>query len=359
LQYLINYCFEIMHKKISVLIIGPSSDYTFGSLLRPLNIWKALSNFRQIYVKYIPIRSISHILVHLRLVVSSEITILSGINPWVSAIVILIRRLLRRKTIVDIHGFAWLEGSILGEHIFKRIILFSSEYLAYRLADTVFTASTWLVKVISQYFKRTREIYVLENSTTYLFEYIVEMLNHIDKDTLRARVEKSLGLQLKGLILLAPLPGIFSANMYALKELMRLGENIEGLILVTGVQCNSLKNIVCLGYVSYVYYVILLLVSDAVILPYPKNAICGGARNKVLEALYLSKPIVSTPTGMMHINAKPGIHYILVEDIKSIKNIKMEYACSTKTLESLRNRHVFKRFKRELLQVVTKHILIR
>jgi len=339
-----------MHKKVSVLIIGPSSDYTFGSLLRPLNIWKVLSDIRQLHVKYIPIRSISHILVHLRMVLSSEITILSGVNPWISAIVILIRRLLRRKTIVDIHGFAWLEESILGERLFKKIISLSSENLAYRLADTMFTASRWLAKVISQYFKRTREIYVIENSTTYLFEYIVERLSYIDKGILRARVERALGLQLKGLILLAPLPGIFSANMYALKELMHLGKNIEGLIVVTGVQCKSLKNIVCLGYVPYVYYVILLLVSDAVILPYPKNAICGGARNKVVEALYLYKPILSTSTGMMHTDAKPKTHYIPLDNINNVKIGDMFE--KLEALETLRSRYSFKRFKKTLLWVL-------
>jgi len=344
-----------MHKKISVLIIGPSADYTAGSLLRPLNIWYALKAIKGFDVSYLPVRSVIDIVVCFWKVLKPNIVILSGVNPWVSALIVLFRHLLKRTIIVDVHGFAWLESTVFGENLAKRVLLLISESLAYKHAHCLVTASTWLAKTINHYFDRAKHVYVIENSTTYLFEQIVERLRNIGISNLRALISELFGLPLDKPIFIAPLPGVFASNYYAFRELLRLGENDNsGYMVVTGFKCNG-ERILCLGYVPYVHYVVLLMIADAVILPYPKNAICGGARNKILEAIYLYKPIISTPTGMMHIDAKPGIHYTPIEDIRSIENIIKHISNrNTKVLETLRERHTFKMFKRTFLQTLAR-----
>jgi len=74
--------------------------------------------------------------------------------------------------------------------------------------------------------------------------------------------------------------------------------------------------IIATGYLNYIDYVFLLLSADTVLLPYPSRAIRGSVRNKVLEAGYAGKPIVSTKYEMLFLEeAKPWIHYIPLEDI--------------------------------------------
>jgi glycosyltransferase involved in cell wall biosynthesis len=90
-----------------------------------------------------------------------------------------------------------------------------------------------------------------------------------------------------------------------------LGKDV--LVVVTGTQ-NAEKiddSILATGYLEYVKYVTLVLSADAIILPYPSNAICGGIRNKVLEAGYAGKLVISTKYGMLFVEgAKPWVHYI-------------------------------------------------
>jgi len=342
-----------MSNKISILIIGPSAGYITGSLLRPLNIWYALEGVN-IDINYLPVRSVVDVILSFRRVAKPSIVILSGVNPWISALTVLFRRLLRKTTIVDLHGFAWFESTILGESAIKRILLLVSEGLAYKLADCLITASKWLSKVVLRYFGRAKCVYIVENSTTYIFERIAKRLRHINTDRLRALIGKLFGMPFNKPIFVAPLPGVFKSNYYAFIELLRLVESgaIDGYVVVTGFKCKPGEKIACLGHIPYVYYVALLMIADVIILPYPKNAICGGARNKVLEALYLGKPIISTPTGMMYVDAKPGIHYIPIEGVEGarVRNILNEK--NYKELESLRSKYIFRKFKRELLRVL-------
>lgn len=59
---------------------------------------------------------------------------------------------------------------------------------------------------------------------------------------------------------------------------------------------------------------IVLAASDVCVLPYPKNAVCGGVRNKALEYFAAGKPVVSTTEGMRGIKeAAPGRDYVLAD----------------------------------------------
>jgi glycosyltransferase involved in cell wall biosynthesis len=56
-----------------------------------------------------------------------------------------------------------------------------------------------------------------------------------------------------------------------------------------------------------------LAVSDVCVLPYPPNAVSGGARNKAYEYFAAKKPVVSTTEGMRGISAVPGRDFLIAD----------------------------------------------
>jgi glycosyltransferase involved in cell wall biosynthesis len=101
----------------------------------------------------------------------------------------------------------------------------------------------------------------------------------------------------------------------------------------------------------------LLLASDAILLPYPNNAICGGIRNKILEAGYCKKAVISTRTGMMHLNAVPNVHYIPIKMRHANHRVELnkeELENIAKSLNELvMNNHSFKVFRRKILRFIS------
>ena len=68
-------------------------------------------------------------------------------------------------------------------------------------------------------------------------------------------------------------------------------------------------------------YIGLVDASDVAIVPFPPEAVCGGARNKVLEFFARGKAVISTREGMRGVeNAKPGEHYIHAETAQEFYN---------------------------------------
>ena len=346
------------HQRFDLLIVGPSADYTFGSLLRSLNIWYAVEKMVLINTKYISIKSISHVLIHIRSLVAADIVIISGVSPWVAAFITILRRLLGKNTIVDIHGFAWYEAlASKCVRITYRIILLISELLAYRSATYVIVASRWLNKILNKYLG-INSAFVLQNTITPIFKRFVKELDQYDANLLRKFVcSKILGLKkYRGYIFVAPLPRVFISNMLALKALLKLIDKIprDVIVVVTGFEDkeNHHEQLIYTGYLTYPRYTALLLSSDAIILPYPSNAICGGVRNKVLEAGYCKKPIVSTRVGMMHIQALPGVHYISI-DIMSEETVQQREKWNLSALklyEVIVQQYSFLEFKRSLFK---------
>jgi glycosyltransferase involved in cell wall biosynthesis len=345
-----------------ITIVGPSADIISGSLLRPINIYYSLNSLRNVSVNYVSIRKTIDLLYQLRYILSSDFIIVSGVNPWISAFLTILGRILRRKVITDFHGFAWLEANIMGtSRFFIRALLLISEKISYKLSQHIITASTWLAKTLSEYFGVRKNISVIENATSYIFEKVVnELAEKYDHETLRKYVCKALLYRndcFKKLLFISPLPSVFKSNILAYKELARLIPQIKEdiIIVITGVKepgiSDPQEKIVLLGYLSYVNYVALLMSSDAVILPYPNNAICGGVRNKILEAGFCRKPIISTKTGMMHVKAIPNIHYIMTDNIKIIQNLDKEKLQNlAKSLNNLiKEGYSFSVFRRMLL----------
>lgn len=324
---------------MKVSLVGPSAENVTGSLLRPLSIYNALSRMESINLSYIPIERVVQILTIIPDIVQSDLMIVSGVAPWVAALIVLLRRLLGEITIIDVHGSAWYESSIMayGNAVY-RLISFFSEYVSYKSPSLIVVASCGLKKILTKYFK-VKKVYTIPNPVNPLFTKIAQALKHGDKKSLRKLIKRRImsGNALVGdiddkLLLVAPLPSIFQANVEALNMLEKVIDDLpESItIIVTGVKRPTLRRgLVYVGYIAYTDYVALMLASNAVILPYPEKAVCGGIRNKVLEAGYCSKLVISTRTGMLYTNARPWIDYIpfsehIIKDLPYyIKNLSI------------------------------------
>jgi glycosyltransferase involved in cell wall biosynthesis len=354
-----------MHK-IAVVVVGPSAETVSGSLLRPANIYRSLKGIRNLAIKYIPVGKLVYFLFYLPLISRTEVRviIISGVNPWISAIVAFWGSILKKKIIMDFHGFAWLEASITESVKWPiKVLLLITEKISYRLSYYITVASKWLFSMLVYYFGNRENNYVIENSVPYMFEHAVNVLMKAYRDAgaLRAYVCRKVLCELScddKLLLVAPLPAVFKSNVLAFEELLKVGRALGGdaLIVVTGIKggASGLRNVIVTGYLSYVDYVALLLSSDGVILPYPSRAICGGARNKVLEAGFCGKPVFSTKAGMMHMEALPNVHYVALERESVIERLK-EGALkeiSVKLNELVKERYSFVCFKRKFLRLL-------
>jgi glycosyltransferase involved in cell wall biosynthesis len=350
--------------KFLVIFVGPSADIISGSLLRPINMYYSLKNLKTLEVNYIPIRKIIDLLLQIHLIFSGNLIIVSGVNPWVSAIVSFLGKVMGKVVVVDFHGFAWLESVVMNSERFPiKLLLLVSERISYKLSRYIITASRWLANALSYYFGNRGNVFVIENSVPYIFEKVInELLRRFNIRLLRRYV---CGRFIRGsdcsdkLLFIAPLPSIFKSNILAYEELLRLEASLgeEAIIIVTGVKDDkalrgSSNKVFPVGYVDYVDYVVLLLVSDGVFLPYPDDAICGGVRNKVLEAGYCKKPIISSKVGMMHLEALPNVHYIPVgsQYLEVNKNILKAVASNLGLL--IQDRYTFSRFKYSFMEML-------
>jgi glycosyltransferase involved in cell wall biosynthesis len=348
----------------SVIIIGPSADTVSGSLLRPINIYYSLKDLKNLEVNYIPIRKIIDLLLQLPLVFSGDLIIVSGVNPWISAIVSFLGKVMGKVVVVDFHGFAWLESVVMNSARFPiKVLLLVSERISYKLSKYIITASRWLANALPYYFGNRGNVFVLENSVPYIFEKVSDEL--LERFNIRFLHRYVCGRFIRGsgcsdkLLFIAPLPLIFKSNMLAYEELLRLEGSLgkEVIIIVTGVKDDkalrgSSNRVFPVRYVDYVDYVVLLLVSDGVFLPYPDNAICGGVRNKVLEAGYCKKPIISSRVGMMHLEALPNVHYIPVSSQYLELNENMLKGVAANLGLLIQERYTFNRFKYSFMEIL-------
>ena len=347
-----------------IIILCPSAEIISGSLLRPLNIFYSLKGFRNLRVKCIPIKRVSDLLLQLWRILHANIIIASGVNPWISAFVAVLGRVLKKKVVVDFHGFAWLEANATNAIGFPMKVLLVSERISYGFSQYVITASKWLADALARYFSKRKGVFVVENAVPYVFEEVAHrLMKKYNPSTLRKYVcEGVLHCSdcFSKLLFIAPLVSVFKSNILAYEELLKLrqflGENV--LIVVTGINRTDVfdipSNIISIGYIGYVDYVALLLSSDGVILPYPSNAICGGVRNKILEAGFCKKPVISTKVGIMHFKALPMVHYISFNSFnalleETVHNVKEWELVAQKLHEIVVQQHSFSLFKHSFL----------
>jgi len=350
---------------ILIAIIGPSAEVVSGSLLRPINIYYSLKGFKSIRASYIPTRKILDLLSQLRRIQHTDIIIMSGVNPWTSASIAVLGKILRKKVVADFHGFAWLEVNMTDATGFLiKVLLLVSEKISYKLSQYVVAASEWLANVLTYYFGKRKGVIVVENAVSCIFEEVAhKLMESYDLSRLRKYVcGKVLHRDdcLNKLWFIAPLPPVFKSNILAYEELLKLrgllNENM--VVIVTGIKranvFNVSSSIIPIGYVGYVDYVALLLSSDGVILPYPSNAICGGVRNKVLEAGFFKKTVISTKVGMMHCKTSPLVHYIPISTVlgKKVYCVKRWALAAQKLHEIILQQHTFSSFKQSFITFI-------
>lgn len=310
------------NEDMSIVLVCPSADYISGSILRPINIVYSLNHLKKnVVMKTLPVKEFNDILKWnaLRTLLTSKLIVVSGVRPRILALTPLVAFLNKLRggfVIFDFHGSAWYEAYFLKFHPVFRLVLYILEKFNANVSDVIFVASEPLKLILVEYFRLSEhKIYVVKNAVAAIFERVTAELSSFPREQLRQHILKMLGLNgFRGLILTAPLPTVFASNTEAFEVLRRWVKGLDSesvKVVVTGLKCESSGALVCAGTLSFVDYVTLLMVSDGVVLPYPENAICGGARNKVLEALYLGKPIITTPTGVLFTGLKPHKCYIL------------------------------------------------
>ena len=356
------------NNKLLITIVGPSAETTSGSILRPLNIYYSLKGFRHVYVMYIPVRGAPRLLLDIPRILRSDIIIVSGVAFWSgAALLTILAKLLRKKVIVDFHGFGWIEASTFGEPLIHKLLILISEKISFRFSYCALMASKWLSDTMKSFFGEKPCILTIENAVPLIFEKVASILmKESDERKLRKYVcENILHLHpnecYEKKLIVAPLPHWFYSNVLALNRLSMLKDMLgkDILVVVTGTQ-NAEKiddSILAIGYLEYVKYVTLVLSADAIILPYPSNAICGGIRNKVLEAGYAGKQVISTKYGMLFVEgAKPWVHYIPLEQVLESKKLdEMRYMMGEQAFNLhllITTKYSFNSFRRKILRFI-------
>lgn len=313
---------SVIRNRVLLIVVGPSTEVITGSLLRPLNIYYSLKGIKHLIVRYAPIKSLPNFLSFIPCILRADVIIVSGVGPWISASLVILGKILRKKVVIDFHGSGWVESNILGAPFFVKILILISEKVAYKFAHCIVVASKWLSNTLVSLFGKKGRLLIIENSVPIIFEKYADILKEkFGVSALREYVCKRIIRHdncYNTKLLVVPLPSWFKSNTLALEELMKLKNLLskDMLVIITGSIYPGGNDIIATGYLNYINYISLLLSADVVVLPYPSRAICGGVRNKVLEAAYAGKPVVSTKYGMLFLKeVKPWIHYIPLEDI--------------------------------------------
>jgi len=210
------------------------------------------------------------------------------------------------------------------------------ELLALKCANKVIAASEDIkLALIGIYKIPSRKVVVVTNGVD------PEVFHPLPKNKLRT-LTKRLGEDKK--IIIFPAPRNFVSNVLAIKfmyEVMRqLREKYSKIILLITGGGRIIKpkpsNVIYLGFVDNLN--VYLNLADVAVAPYPKEALCGGARNKVLEYFACKVPVVSTKEGMRGIeDALPQIHFILANDDPSdfAEKISSTLCMDNKTLRNI------------------------
>ncbi len=131
------------------------------------------------------------------------------------------------------------------------------------------------------------------------------------KSTIRKRID----LPPDGKIVVFTAPRTFRSNVIALDFLFRAVPIVRGdvtfIILGGGPQIPAPSRVVYAGYVDDLNAY--LNAADLAILPYPKNAVCGGARTKALEYLAAGLPVLSTREGLRGLEGVGGGSVVVCE----------------------------------------------
>lgn len=211
-------------------------------------------------------------------------------------------------TVLDAHGSAVMENEALGRQ------MVADKYQLLESVSVWASSAVVAASVELEHFVRTR--YKTDGSRTFVVPngVAVTMLKQPwSGEAWRAR----LGLGEREVLVLHVAPPTFAANEMSLELLssvaaLSMSRTMPPRFVVAG-RKEGPANILPLGHVDD--YIGLVDAADIAVLPYPSQAICGGARNKTLEFLARGKAIVSTHEGLRGVpEARPGVHYLQAEE---------------------------------------------
>lgn len=192
-------------------------------------------------------------------------------------------------------------------------ILKSVESLAIKCADKVIAASEDLKQSLMRIYKiPSKKLAIVPNGVD------PEVFHLLPKNKLSI-LTKRLGEDKK--IIVFPAPRNFISNIIAIKFMYNVMGQLSNkdpriILLITGGGCviePKPANVIYTGFVEDLNEY--LNSADVAVAPYPKEARCGGARNKVLEYFACKILVVSTKEGIRGIDgALPDIHFIFAKD---------------------------------------------
>jgi glycosyltransferase involved in cell wall biosynthesis len=238
--------------------------------------------------------------------------------------------------VYDSHTSVYFEHGHFGASESGQKVTFERERNAIKEADHVITVSKETKEYLMRTYKADNEsITIVKNAT---------QLNPIDRPVHPANQRFTCSIIL-------PIDG-FESNSMALKMLLSVAQETEKtdpeirFVVIGGGDKPDPKsqNVYYTGFVPDLGAEILK--SDVCLNTYPKDAVCGGTRNKVCDYLVLGQPIISTKEGMRGFDdCVPGEDYILANDVKAtvskileLKNnpdrlIKLRFKALTKGID--------------------------
>ncbi len=138
-------------------------------------------------------------------------------------------------------------------------------------------------------------------------------------------------------VVIAPKTFQFPSNDMSVEMTIQIARKLEKSqvnvhFIIIGRQAEQLantlpRNITFVGFLpSRSDFIAHLVHADFGLLPFPKQAVAGGARNKALDYLALQKLVISTPEGLRGLEEfQPQKHLLMAEDtIESMANLIQE-----------------------------------
>jgi len=321
-----------------VMISGIDAKQFYGGSVRPINLNRALSTMgvkivhfcprppnenikNTVFVSIPPGKSTAReIATKIKLIIETwrfHADVIYA-HPYGHHLGIYLSRCLKKPLVLDFHGSATLESEAYGYG--PQPSLFEDEKERLLATNRVIVASPALKEeLLTRFPVQEEHLVVIPNSID--LPMFARSLSNEKLETTR----RGLRIPDGNRVVAFTCPrrrdryDTFLANEIALKWFFQLLKQVETkrkdvtyLILGRGeFLAAPSPSVLYTGFVEDLPTT--LAISDACVLPYPQNAVCGGARNKALEYFASRKPVISTTEGMRGIMAESERDYLLAD----------------------------------------------
>lgn len=222
----------------------------------------------------------------------------------------------RHVLITDLHGVLYDQL-----RIYSRIKKFNPLLQLVRLLETAsWRLSDYLTLCSIELARRLRELYNKYPIAVIYDSYDVEAYDNFKVDhNVVDDIRRNYNLDGKILlVMIAPRSNV--ANILAIKFSYKVLRIISRhrrdvvLFIIGGgkpITADMPSNVIYTGHLKYNEMFTLLKLATLALAPYPKGAITGGARNKILDYWFAKIPVVATYEGISGFtDVRNGVHYI-------------------------------------------------